>query len=99
MAAAFYRAAWLNMHEGVANHFSLAENDDGTQFLINPFARHFARIKAQDLLLIDAKAPGRAPGKAGGGIFANGRKGAGFFCQTLKPAPISSRRFPSCGGL
>ena len=46
MAAAFHWAAQLSMHKGVANHFSLAVNDDGTQFLINPFARHFARIKA-----------------------------------------------------
>ena len=45
------------MHEAVANHFSLALNDTGTQFLINPFARHFARIKASDLLLIDADDP------------------------------------------
>jgi len=54
MAAAFRWTARLNMHEAVANHFSLAVNGDGTQFLINPNQRHFSRIKASDLLLLDA---------------------------------------------
>jgi ribulose-5-phosphate 4-epimerase/fuculose-1-phosphate aldolase len=57
LAAAFRWAARMNMHEAVANHFSLAVNDDGTQILINPNQAHFARIKASDLLLIDAKDP------------------------------------------
>ncbi len=57
MAAAFRWTARLNMHEGVANHFSLAVNEDGTQFLMNPNQRHFARIKASDLLLLDANDP------------------------------------------
>ncbi len=57
MAAAFRWTARMNMHEAVANHFSLAVNDDGSKFLINPFARHFARIRASDLLLIDANDP------------------------------------------
>ena len=57
LAAAFRWTARLNMHEAVANHFSLAVNDEGTRFLINPFARHFARIRASDILLIDANDP------------------------------------------
>ncbi len=57
LAATFRWAARLNMHEGVANHFSLAVNDHGTQFLINPNQAHFARIKASDLLLLDANDP------------------------------------------
>ncbi|MFZ5710925.1 MAG: class II aldolase and adducin N-terminal domain-containing protein [Pseudomonadota bacterium] len=57
LAAAFRWTARLGMHEAVANHFSLAVNGDGTQFLINPFARHFARMKASDLLLLDANDP------------------------------------------
>lgn len=57
MAVAFRWTARMDMHEAVANHFSLAVNDDGTQFLINPFARHFARIRASDLLLLDANDP------------------------------------------
>ncbi|WP_293577660.1 class II aldolase and adducin N-terminal domain-containing protein [Phaeobacter sp.] len=57
LAATFRWTARLNMHEAVANHFSLALNDDGTQFLINPNQRHFSRIKASDLLLLDANDP------------------------------------------
>lgn len=54
MAAAFRWTERLNMHEGVANHFSLSVNDDGTQFLMNPNQMHFARIRASDLLFLDA---------------------------------------------
>ena len=57
MAAAFRWTARLNMHEGVANHFSLSVNDDGTKFLMNPNQVHFSRIKASDLLLLDANDP------------------------------------------
>ena len=57
MAASFRWTARLNMHEAVANHFSLSVNDDGTQFLMNPNQMHFARIKASDLLLLDANDP------------------------------------------
>jgi len=57
LAAAFRWTARLKMHEGVANHFSLAVDDDGTRFLINPNQRHFSRIKASDLLLLDANDP------------------------------------------
>ena len=53
LAAAFRWAARLNLHESVANHFSLAVNTAGTRFLINP-RMHFARIRASDLLEIDA---------------------------------------------
>ncbi|WP_417807066.1 class II aldolase and adducin N-terminal domain-containing protein [Thioclava sp.] len=54
LAATFRWAARLNMHEAVANHFSLAVNASGTEFLINPNQMHFSRIKASDLLLLDA---------------------------------------------
>ncbi|MGB1959358.1 MAG: class II aldolase/adducin family protein, partial [Luminiphilus sp.] len=57
LAAAFRLAARLNLHEGVANHFSAAVNDDGTQFLMNPNQSHFSRIKASDLILVDANDP------------------------------------------
>lgn len=62
LAAAFRWTARLNMHEGVANHFSLATNDDGTQFLMNPNQMHFARIRASDLLHIDANDPSTMEG-------------------------------------
>ena len=54
LAAAFRWAARLNFHEGVANHFSVAVNEDGTQFLMNPNQSHFSRIKASDLILVNA---------------------------------------------
>jgi ribulose-5-phosphate 4-epimerase/fuculose-1-phosphate aldolase len=57
LAAAFRWTARLNMHEAVANHFSLATNDDGTRFLINPNQMHFARLKASDLIEVDANDP------------------------------------------
>ena len=57
LAAAFRWTERLNMHEAVANHFSLAVNEDGTQFLMNPNQVHFSRIKASDLLLLDANDP------------------------------------------
>ncbi len=58
LAAAFRWTVRLNMHEAVANHFSLSVNDDGTQFLINPNQRHFSLIRASDILLLDANDPG-----------------------------------------
>lgn len=57
LAAAFRWTARLGMHEGVANHFSLAVSDDGSRFLINPKHRHFSRIRASELLLLDANDP------------------------------------------
>jgi len=54
LAAAFRLADEINWHEGVGNHFSLAVSADGKRFLMNPRWRHFARIKASDLLLLDA---------------------------------------------
>ena len=57
LAAAFRWAVRENLHEGVANHFSLAVNEDGTRFLMNPNQRHFARIRASDLIEVDANDP------------------------------------------
>ena len=57
LAAAFRWTARLNMHEGVANHFSLSINEDGTRFLMNPNQVHFNRIKASDLIIVDANDP------------------------------------------
>ena len=54
LAAAFRWTVRLDMHEAVANHFSLAVNEDGTQFLMNPNQMHFSRIKASDMLFLDA---------------------------------------------
>ena len=53
LAAAFRWAERTNLHEAVANHFSLAVNSEGTEFLMNPNMWHFSRIKASDLLLLN----------------------------------------------
>ena len=58
LAAAFRLAAMHGWHEAVANHFSLAISPDGKSFLVNPRWRHFSRIRASDLLKIDAADPG-----------------------------------------
>ena len=52
----FFRwSARESMHEGIANHFSYAISEDGQQFLMNPFGVHFSKMKASDLLLLDAR--------------------------------------------
>lgn len=58
LAAALRWAARMGFNEGVVNHFSLAVSPDGRQFLINPYGRHFSRLKASDLVLVDAEDPG-----------------------------------------
>ena len=57
LAAAFRWTVREGMHEAVANHFSLTINEDGTQFLINPNQMHFGRIRASDLIVVDANDP------------------------------------------
>ncbi|KTC07796.1 hypothetical protein AO387_03995 [Pseudomonas syringae ICMP 11168] len=54
LAATFRIIAHLGMHEAVANHFSAAISADGKQFLLNPKWKHFSRVRASDLLLLDA---------------------------------------------
>ncbi len=55
LAAMFRLAAYFDWHEAVANHFSLAVSSDGKSFLMNPRWRHFSKIKASDLLLLNAE--------------------------------------------
>tara|TARA_Y100000741_G_scaffold84520_1_gene62175 strand:- start:452 stop:1177 length:726 start_codon:yes stop_codon:yes gene_type:complete len=51
LAASFRWTARLNMHEGVANHFSACV--PGTSdFYVNKAGIHFSRIKASDLILV-----------------------------------------------
>ena len=55
LAAIFRWTVREGMHEGISNHFSYAVSDDGQQFLMNPFGIHFSRLKASDMLLVDAR--------------------------------------------
>jgi ribulose-5-phosphate 4-epimerase/fuculose-1-phosphate aldolase len=57
LAAAFRLAAMHDWHEAVANHFSLAIGAGGRRFLMNPRWMHFSRVRASDLLLLDAEDP------------------------------------------
>jgi ribulose-5-phosphate 4-epimerase/fuculose-1-phosphate aldolase len=57
LAATFRMIAHLGMHEAVANHFSAAISADGKTFLLNPKWKHFSRIRASDLLLLNANDP------------------------------------------
>jgi ribulose-5-phosphate 4-epimerase/fuculose-1-phosphate aldolase len=58
LAAAFRLAVRFDWHEAVANHFSLSVSEDGRRFLLNPRWRHFSRVRASELLLLDADDPG-----------------------------------------
>lgn len=62
LAAAFRWTARLGWHESIANHFSAAVSDDGSKFLLNPNGRHFSRVRASELLLLDANDPGSGVG-------------------------------------
>ncbi len=68
LAAMFRIAVRYNWHEGIANHFSLAVSADGKRFLMNPQGMHWSRIRASDLLLLDADGSddviGQGAGKA-----------------------------------
>jgi ribulose-5-phosphate 4-epimerase/fuculose-1-phosphate aldolase len=55
LAAAFRLAVRLGFHEGVCNHFSLAMTEDGREFLVNPYGRHFTELRACDLLRVDVE--------------------------------------------
>ena len=52
LAAAFRWTAKLNMHEGIANHFSVYM-PDSNDFYVNGSGMHFSTIKASDLILVE----------------------------------------------
>ncbi len=62
LAAAFRWSARLNLHESIANHFSLVVSEDRHKFLLNPNGRHFSRIRGSELLLLDARDESSAKG-------------------------------------
>lgn len=55
LACALRWMARLDMHEATANHGSVATDAAGEHFLINPVGRHFAELRASDLLNVDAR--------------------------------------------
>jgi ribulose-5-phosphate 4-epimerase/fuculose-1-phosphate aldolase len=56
LAAVFRLADRFGWTEAVANHFSVAVSDDGKRFLLNPLWRHFSKIRASELVLVDSEA-------------------------------------------
>lgn len=55
MAAAFRTFARLGWADGASGHISLRDPLDPEHFWINPYAKHFALMKASDLVLVDHK--------------------------------------------
>ena len=53
LAAVFRWTAKLNMHEGIANHFSVCLPDSGGDFYVNGTGMHFSKIKTSDLVLVE----------------------------------------------
>lgn len=54
LAAAMRWAARHNWHEAIANHFSFAVSDDGSEFIMNAYGRHWSKAQASDVLLLNA---------------------------------------------
>ncbi len=52
LAATFHMAVANDLHEGIANHFSVVLPDRKT-FLVNPFGLHFSEITASNLIVCD----------------------------------------------
>tara|TARA_Y100000591_G_scaffold260993_1_gene233633 strand:+ start:275 stop:1000 length:726 start_codon:yes stop_codon:yes gene_type:complete len=52
LAAVFRWTARLDMHEGIANHFSVC-SEDNNGFFINRSGSHFSKIKASDLIHVN----------------------------------------------
>lgn len=76
LACAFRWAARLGLHESIANHFSLAVSEDGREFLINPYGRHFSQMRASDLLRVNADDPSTLQGPGAPDITAAALHGA-----------------------
>ncbi len=57
LAAALRWAARYNWHEAIANHFSFAVSADGAKFIMNSYGRHWSKMRARDILVLDANKP------------------------------------------
>lgn len=55
LAAALRLAVRFGLQEGICNHFSYAVPGRSDLFLLNPFGRHWAEMRASDILLLDAE--------------------------------------------
>tara|TARA_B100002052_G_scaffold202335_1_gene184671 strand:+ start:214 stop:942 length:729 start_codon:yes stop_codon:yes gene_type:complete len=53
LAAVFRWTARLNMHEGIANHFSVCLPESEGSFYVNGTGMHFSKITASDLVFIE----------------------------------------------
>ncbi|MDR5773704.1 MULTISPECIES: class II aldolase/adducin family protein [unclassified Caballeronia] len=53
LAAAHRAAVMHDLHEGIANHFSLSLPDPRGRFLVAPFGLHWSEVKASDFLTLD----------------------------------------------
>jgi len=53
LAAVFRWTAKLNMHEAIANHFSVCAPGSNEDFYVNGTGMHFSNIKASDLFLVE----------------------------------------------
>lgn len=53
LAAAFVLAERFGYSEGICNHFSATVPGEEERYLINPFGRHWAEMRPEDLLMID----------------------------------------------
>lgn len=53
LAAALRLADRFGLSEGICNHFSFALPGHDDLFLLNPFGRHWAEMRASDILLLD----------------------------------------------
>jgi len=56
LAAALRWTARLNLHEAVANHYSVVIGDETPEILLNPKLKHFSRVKASDIVKFDLEA-------------------------------------------
>jgi ribulose-5-phosphate 4-epimerase/fuculose-1-phosphate aldolase len=53
LAASFRLCARLGLHEGVAGHITVRDPGEPGRFWVNPYGKHFSRIRVSDLVLID----------------------------------------------
>ncbi|GAB5468223.1 MAG: aldolase [Rhodospirillales bacterium] len=55
LAAALRLADRFGLGEGICNHFSFALPGRDDRFLLNPYGRHWAEMRASDILLLDGE--------------------------------------------